>query len=139
MGSVDLYQDTYFGADKRWYTPLTLTIEPGTNRLRLAGGRYLCTSWGVLEWPGAILTCDIENSEVKYIECTQANNGELSCRGKAAQCGMGAGGLTCSSNGDYVSQFLVQQQEDGYRLFLAYGPSDEFSSVTLKAAQAETQ
>nr|CEG05246.1 unnamed protein product [Fusarium clavum] len=139
MGMPDPNWFTYFGPVNPGYAPLALTIEPGTNRLQAAEGLYVCTFWEQFESPGGVITCDIESSGVRYIECTQANNGELSCRGEAVQCTDGLGGLSCSANGDYVTQFLVQQQGLGYQLFLGYGSSDEYSSVTLKAVQPQTQ
>ncbi|KAH7179855.1 uncharacterized protein B0J16DRAFT_347834 [Fusarium flagelliforme] len=132
-----------FGTSYEPYKSLGLTIEPGTDRLRTTGGLYLCTYWEEPDAPGAVATCQSEAPWYKYIQCTQAGNGELSCTGEAVQVTRGPfGGLSFAATDDHVTQFLVKQlpsHDDVYKLFLADEPTSGYTSVTLKAVQAKTQ
>lgn len=141
MGLDEPWSYVLFGEVQEPNKALTLTIEPGTNRLKTTGGLHMCTYWGEPGSEGAFILCDNEEPSLKYIECTQANNGELSCIGEAVQVTRGDGGLSYSSNGDYVTQSVVQKLAglNLYRLLLRDEPTDGFTSVTLKTVRTETQ
>lgn len=140
MGIIEPYSYVNVGASGSPYTPLGLTIEPETDRIRIAGGLYLCIYWEP-DSPGALILCENEEPWQRYIECSQADNGELSCSGEVVLVTDGPGGLSFASTDDHVTHFLVKPLPNvvAYNLYLGYGPTNGFDSVTLKAVQAGTQ
>ncbi|KAM0188059.1 hypothetical protein ACHAPQ_009047 [Fusarium lateritium] len=122
--------------------PLSLIIEPVTNRLKLSSGWYLCAGWNGPtgpDQPGVVQVCSFDYSGHEYITCTQSNDRQLSCTAKEEACEDDGHGIDwyCSWTDRDITQFLVRKDNGVDGLYLGYGAVDGYSTVSLKTGELE--
>ncbi|KAM0249275.1 hypothetical protein ACHAP5_002927 [Fusarium lateritium] len=122
--------------------PLSLIIEPVTNRLKLSSGWYLCAGWNGPtgpDQPGVVQVCSSDYSGHEYIMCTQSDDRQLSCTAKEEACEDDGHGIDwyCFWTDRDITQFLVRKDNGVDGLYLGYGAVDGYSAVSLKTGELD--